>query len=341
MTIGGTYDLKVGYSCNNNCIHCVVRPNIENLCSCSKKDLTYKEILDCINSEECRKAQTIVITGGEPTVRKEFIRIIKYIHLNYPKKSIALQTNARKLSPYIKELYNLKVNIMYVVAVHSSDEKVHNLIVGNKNENISPYKETMNSIKEIKKYYKDFKNAARVEIVLSRINYKTLPKTIFDLYSMGINRIGISYPHLDGYYMNHGPEKVREIGLSYNDIQPYIPKIYELAIKYRDLRLSFEEFPRCIWRDSNNKLLVLPKNIDALAPIKSEQISVKYPGQQTKTNFLDTWKKMHSYCNECFNCICKKNCCGVWMEACNSYDDLGVKPINQNEYIEGEDNTCI
>ena len=70
-----SYDLKVGYSCNNRCKHCVIAGNKVHKIECNESiDLSFEEIKSLIE-ENCRdNVNRIVLTGGEVTIR---LRVIK------------------------------------------------------------------------------------------------------------------------------------------------------------------------------------------------------------------------------------------------------------------------
>ena len=80
-------DLKVGYTCNNNCRFCVVADKRKF------GDLTTKELKK--QMEEGRKTcEDIVFTGGEPTIRKDIFELVRYAKkLKFD--TIQIQTNGR------------------------------------------------------------------------------------------------------------------------------------------------------------------------------------------------------------------------------------------------------
>ena len=72
-----TYDLKVGYSCNNRCKHCVIEDSKDKLVSQNTTvDLSTDECLKQIEFAFEKGAQYIVLTGGEVTIRKDFKMLI-------------------------------------------------------------------------------------------------------------------------------------------------------------------------------------------------------------------------------------------------------------------------
>lgn len=342
MNIGvnNYFDLKVGYSCNNKCFHCVVEPSRLSLVdNNSKINQSYKDIIDVINSDECKSSSMITITGGEPTLRKDFARIIKYITDNYPKKSINIQTNGRLLAPHLEYFKTLSDSIAYTIAMHSKDEILHNKIVNcGDNESGNAYRETLATLETLKNVYGDFKSVARIEIVLSSLNYKTIPDTLEWLLSNGYNAVGLSYPHLDGFYEYFGKEKVKEIGISYTQLKEILPQLHKIAKEYPECDILFEEMPLCMWRDEDNNLLETLKNIRAMK-LKGDSVFVKFIDKDL-FKFNETWDDMHMHTKKCAFCACKNSCEGVWYESVEAFGEDGFMPITEAEYLKlrGEQN---
>ena len=73
-------DIKLGYACNNHCIHCVIqnqKQRAEEVRGTSTRptEESKQEILKSYHTG----CKAIVVTGGEPTIRSDFGEIIKYI----------------------------------------------------------------------------------------------------------------------------------------------------------------------------------------------------------------------------------------------------------------------
>lgn len=84
-------DIKVGFDCNNDCLHCV---------TADKRRfgrLTATRIKEEIAFYKDHPEATLVITGGEPTIRQELAEVIHYARgLGFTR--IEIQTNARRLA---------------------------------------------------------------------------------------------------------------------------------------------------------------------------------------------------------------------------------------------------
>jgi|GEM_PF-2083278 len=333
---GRIYDIKLGYSCNNSCFHCVVEANAMKIkdqnSSCF--DLKYSDIVTIIKSEDFYNSDTIVLTGGEATLRRDLVRIITYIHEGFPRKKVILQTNGRYLKEILKSIKDTAVNIQYVIALHSMRAELHNKICGygERTEEPSPFHETWNSIEEIKRLYGSFDNIARIEIVLSSLNLFDIEASVKALYKNSIRTIGVSYPHLDGHY-NTDAAWAKKVGFSYAELKAILPSLYRFAEENPDLKLLFEEVPKCMWRDEEGNILKPIENIESMDHIHlRSNITVNYPNYLNK-DFLKSYEELHvkvEACNECFN----KQCCrGVWFEAAEMFGEDGFIPISKEELM--------
>ena len=119
-----TYDLKVGYSCNNRCKHCVIDDSKDMLLNKAVSiDLTTNECMEQIDEMLKKRITSIVLTGGEVTIRKDFSELIKKcVDSNL---LITVQTNGRKLNDVkiINAIKDVK-NIKFVIALHGKVQKL-------------------------------------------------------------------------------------------------------------------------------------------------------------------------------------------------------------------------
>jgi Arylsulfatase regulator (Fe-S oxidoreductase) len=320
--VSKVYDIKLGYSCNNHCLHCVIEPNVRHLERIGEKiDSSYGEIIECLNSSEFKAADSVVITGGEPTLRKEFIRIIKYISINFPEKVIIVQTNGRLLNRHLAELKKISNKIQYVVAVHGTEE-VHNLVTGNRGGN--PFRETWESLRKIKEVYGDFNSVARIEIVWSSYNIEDTVKCTRMLFENGFTSIGYSYPHMDGKYENDSSE-ARRLGFPYSKLLPILEQLYDLSVEYSQSRLTFEEVPLCMFRRQSGQKLAISNKFTSIGHNRASA-TVKFPGMKL-TNFDSEFARMHRKVPECSRCRYDSSCLGVWYEAVALYGSEGFLPV--------------
>jgi len=315
------FDLKLGFSCNNNCVHCVVEDK-RNILS---KDLTFEEIKN-IEKTKIRtltpKPDGVVLTGGEPTIRKDFVSIVKYFSENG--YEVHLQTNGTGLADenIIKEIKPYMTQVL--IAIHSMDENVHNNVVRDKKGIM--FKKTYQALLNLIKHQIPFET----QTVLSKYNIDTLYDTYKKIQELKPKVwMHMTYPHpLGNAYSKDVALKYsaikNEIQRCFKDFGPYlvteaIPLCYiypyEKTIGYNsDLEIASQiyEIPR-IGLDPSNKNNGNNKLID------KDGLSYNY-------NINDLTSKLKGKkCGECdFNDICP----GVWKEYFDFYKkELDLYPI--------------
>lgn len=159
--------LELSFRCNHNCVHCYVLHPPEG------KELTYLEICDILDTIVSEGCLFLLITGGEPLIRSDFLDIYKYAK----KKGliITLFTNGtlitEEIANYLKEWPPNKVEITLhgitketyekITGIKGSFKKcmkgIHLLMERNINLNLKTMAMTLNKdeIWDIKRYVKD------------------------------------------------------------------------------------------------------------------------------------------------------------------------------------------
>jgi len=318
---GHGFDLKLGYSCNNNCRHCVIKPNLwkieretpakvkhsgEKGMVCGK-DLSFDDVVnDIFRSHDFLQSTSVVLTGGEPTVRPDFIKILRWLYYNRPDMQVSLQTNGRMLSDIelVKKMRRYTRNFYAVVAIHGPEE-VHNYIVNNRKDKGNPYLETVAAIHNLREIFKDSPSfGIRTEIVLSNYNYGCLFENIVEQHQkMGIKEIGISYPHLDGFDADY----VSKVAPKMKDLIPLLKKINGYLKEHPDLSVAIEEIPLCIYAQFTNSLMIEDMSI------RQDNVKVAYLEQITD-DFYQLWLNSHKKTCNCCRCAFNDYCVGVWWE---------------------------
>lgn len=285
-------DIKLGYSCNNQCIHCVIQ-NQKQRAEAVRGTITRpteeskQEILKSFHTG----CKAIIVTGGEPTIRSDFTEIVKYI------KSlgmlVSVQSNGRKFSDkmFVKEAAEF-IDVC-VIALHGSTQSIHDRIT----RVAGSFYETMEGIRNLR--------AKKVKIwgkvVLSKLNYTDVLNIVKLFAELEIYDINIAFPHACENILEHYDEVVPR----YDEIREHI----ENCIQYSEsikMNLDFEtilpcalsrHYPINYFSDLKNNLDVELKQIDS-APINWNEIR--------KTN-----KKKLRICDACnYNDICE----GYWLE---------------------------
>ncbi len=314
-----TLDLKLGISCNNNCRHCVIKPIVYEVkdrhpdsvvvdmgigMQCSR-DLKFMEVIDILDKVDNRTAN-IVITGGEPTIRKDLVGILKWIYFNKPHTDIAMQTNGRNLCDInlVKAIRRYTRDPSFAVAMRGLEE-THNFIVNNRKEKGNPFKETVQGIRNLISVF-DRIERIRTEIVASSYNIDELFETVkFHYEDLGVRLVGISYPHLCDY----SPETINEVAPDFSKFIRVMDEINQYIQIHEDLSVIIEEAPFCAFNQLKGEI-----KLDSFENRCKEDVRLNLIGEE-QNNFHTFWLNDHAKYRKCKDCLIDKECVGVWKES--------------------------
>ncbi len=312
------FDLKVGFTCNNNCVHCVIADKKKIF---EQVDLTTEEIEDIIVNK-VPKGATVNITGGEATIRKDFEHIINFI---YEKGfRITLQTNGTGLADeeLVKRIGNKIDHVL--LAIHSFDEETHNKIVNDSTG--SMYKKTMKAFNNFIKFGVKF----ATQTVISSYNINNLFDTYTNIQKLVPGIImHMTYPHLMGNaWKNHDI-----VAPKYSSIRKQLTKCFKYFAPY----IYVEAVPFCyIYPYQQN--IAYNYDLRCFERGKSMGVDPSLPSDNNHyvkngimqdydaANYNDRLKGPR-----CKECIFDYTCPGVWKEYIDLYkNELDLYPILAN-----------
>jgi len=268
--------INIGYSCNNRCIFCYN----ENKRNCKKYPST-KEIINKINLSRLSEKKDLEFIGGEPTIRKDFLKIIKFAKKS-GFKTIKFTTNGRMLSNYnyAKKIIEAGANNI-IFSIHGNSEILHDSLTRSNGS----FKEMCQGIDNLKKI--GFKNIESNTVIVKQ-NYKNLPKIAEMISNLGINKSNFIFVN-----PNEGGSKTNyfEIVPTYEETSKYINKTLNLGIKKGIKNWHIKDFPLCFINKEN-------------------QIYINKKHKEKKSYNTEKFKK--SYITKCRKCNLKNKCKGYW-----------------------------
>lgn len=219
--------------CNNNCIICPLERDKDF----SLHRLSVKEIKKRIDAIP-KKTSHINISGGEPTILKDdFFKILEHCREALPSTRISILTNARMFyyKVFASKLRRIcPKNIEIVAALHSFDEKTHNLIAGSEG-----FKQTIRGIKNML----DLGLEVEIRVVINKFNYKQLPQ-ISEFISQNFqsaDRVCFLYMELTG----RARENLEKSYIPYQKIMPYLERAGDILEKCH-IHFRLYHFPLCV-----------------------------------------------------------------------------------------------
>ena len=281
-------DIKVGFQCNNRCLFCI--QGNKRFTAPNKSDKEIKAILKKMKKDH----DSVVFTGGEPTVRKELIDWVKYAKkLDY--KFIQIQSNGRMFSykDYCKALIKAGAN-EFSPALHGSNVKIHDSLT----QASGSFKQTVQGIKNLR----ELDQYILTNSVITKMNYKDLPNLAKLLVDLKVNQFQFAFMHINGIIAKN-PQLIEKIVPRYQESMPYIKKGVDIGAKAR-IKVMIEAIPYCFMK-GYEKYISEPY-IPSASVVDNEMILTDYDSYRKNKG-----KTKGPQCKECkYNKICE----GPWRE---------------------------
>lgn len=300
-------EIKVGFSCNNNCMHCVISDKIH------ERDLKLGEIKQLVNDYIQKYGQIqLTLTGGEVTLRKDFAELMSF--LKEKKESgevvfVDMQTNARQLSVEEKLHAALPVVDFYLIALHSNRADVHDEITGA----VGSFEQTTSAISKIVSAGGTEKIA--IQTVINRKNYQHLDDIYRFVYEeFGLKECNITFPHPIGICLD------KDVVPTYREVTPYVNKALSYCLK-NDIYPFIEALPYCVFNPVNRQYAHDFYN-------QREISSIGFAGEKDGTvDYAAVYDDGHAKYNNCMHCTYESECEGVWKEHKELYPDEDLLSI--------------
>lgn len=322
MDLNKYFDLKVGFKCNNYCVHCVITDKKDT------EDYTTEEIKKIIDGVDTD--YIIGFTGGEATIRKDFPELCRYA--KEKGHEVSLQTNGTMLGNR-KFAESLVGNLDYILlAIHSHIPEVHNKIVDCPSR-LNMYEKTIQGLKNSVELGFD----VVTQTVISNYNIKDLPET-YDFIQEIAPGIGmnLTYPHPNGNAFHNA-----------NDILPRFSDIHEYLLKILSRHASLinvEAIPICYLYPYHDKVAhnfdsdiiderrtELRSGIDRANSIEGNDSFDERGFVQDYNDVNKTEKRKGPLCKEC---VFNSQCAGVWKEYVQFFKDrFDLFPIKEEDLV--------
>jgi MoaA/NifB/PqqE/SkfB family radical SAM enzyme len=220
-------DLKVGYSCNNMCRHCVQGDKRHRI-----RDKTPEEIAAELKEVRSRGIRSVVFTGGEATVRPDIIEQVALAReLGY--EVIQVQTNARMFSSAKFTKCMVEAGMTELAsALNGHIPELHDYI----SRVPGAWKQTVQGIKNVREYGIPVLS----NTVVTRPNYRFLKEIAELLLGLGVVQYQLAFVHPAGRAWTDFDQLVPNITLA----APYIHRGLDPGIE-RGVRVMSEAMPFC------------------------------------------------------------------------------------------------
>lgn len=230
-------DICVWNKCNNRCVMCT---NPEDFWESNvyTREFLEKRLSDL--GEKIKAEESILLTGGEPTIHPQFLEVLQFARANCPACHIDLLSNGRRFfyGDFTREV--MKISDMTIaVALHGFSDGSHDRIT----RSPGSFKQTIGGLKNILNFRNSkLRQIVEIRVVVHKLNYQQLPEILcFIKRKLSVvDRVVLIFMEVEG----QGSGNFKKIGLKYSQFHPYFRKIERFVRKFNNFRLY--HFPLCV-----------------------------------------------------------------------------------------------
>ena len=318
-------DLIVGHTCNNRCLHCFMEMTIKRLKENEEPfDKTLSQLKNSIEKHAKDNYETITFTGGEATIRADFLELARYVKTQG--MSVSIQSNGRAFADidFTKKIMKIEPDLSVLIPIHSHNEDIHDKITQVKGS----FKQTVSGIKNLVE--SGCKNINLMTVVYC-LNYKDLENIVEFVEKIGCKRINMSAPQMEGNpYIDW-----KKMAVSHSKIAPYLKNAIGRGIVL-GIDVKYDAIPFCFMKgyekyNSDIEISIIPY-------IKGDE-SIREDKKKESVIF-DLEIGRHTKPKVCKSCKYYNVCMGVWKRypvifGVSEFKALpGDKITNTKEFIE-------
>lgn len=243
-------DIPVWNKCDNRCVMCTNEPSFARQAASHyglrgqigklERWLKGRRPVYLKNSGD---AGFVSLTGGEPTLHPDFMKLIAYFRRRLPRTPITMLSNGRRLGsrPFAEKFCAAaRPPFSVAIALHGPDARVHDPVTGVKGS----FRQTMAGLRNMLSI--PGAPALEIRLVLHRRNIRSLERTLGLLLRefprTSAYRVTAIHYEIEGMSLaNHG-----KLSLRLSDSAAALGRAMPLMRKFGDFRLY--HFPLCVVR---------------------------------------------------------------------------------------------
>ncbi|MDD4931501.1 MAG: radical SAM protein [Candidatus Colwellbacteria bacterium] len=229
-----TLFLNIGYECNNNCIFCYEGETDSKV---SYPKISLEEICQTL-AAAVLEYEMVVFLGAEPTLRPDFVDILRYAK-DIGFKKISFSTNGRRFNDpdFARDVSASGVDCI-VFSIAGGDAETHD------SETRAPgsFNEMVGGLRNMVKFSGG--PVISVSFTLNKGNYGTLEKAIDLLSEIGVDEVTLR----NTYPLSHRTFGKEDLIMKMSDLSGYIIGVLEKRNFFANppFRLFLQEFLPCV-----------------------------------------------------------------------------------------------
>ena len=294
-------DIKTGFLCNNNCLFCVQGPEKKKFGNKSTKELK------AIIKKAKKGCDTIVFTGGEPTIRKDLIELVALAKtLGF--RTIQIQSNGRMFvyEKFCKDIVAAGAN-EFALALHGHTPQLHNYLTG-----AESFRQIVGGIKTLKK----MGQVVITNTVITKSNYRHLPEIAKILIGLGVDQLQFAFVHPLGAAGRNFDSIVPRMEM----VAPYLKKATDVG-RVLNKKVMTEGIPFCFldgYEDGISETVMPDIKIFEQIEVIDDYAKIRITNDKAKGP-------------KCAKCIYKDICEGPWKEYPQVFGWDEFRPVNKKK----------
>jgi len=212
-----TVHFDITKKCNSNCIYCLATELMKG-----KEDLSTETILNVISQLPDLGAWLLILSGGEPFIRKDIFEILKYT--DDLEILTQILTNGTLITKDVAKKLSKINRLFFQVSLDSYIPEHHNF----HRRMPDGYERTMQGIQNLTEHGM----IPEIAMVISQKNYDDMEKSVDYFHK----KFGIKYFRVGpvSTYRGRGVDVKKDLGLSIDQMRRAGKKVLEMSKKYGD-----------------------------------------------------------------------------------------------------------
>lgn len=308
--------LAISYKCNQRC----------SFCPCSKEEAKYpfvalpelkKTAAEFVSEQNI---DTIVISGGEPTIHPNFIEFLRFTTKELGLHTVVLSNGERYSDIQFIDQINEQADISRLTAIttiHSQNPDEHEAINGSKGS----FKRSTNGLRNLCAIGAD----VIIKHCITKKNYKELEQFYLFVDEAFPPEICIQLCSID--YCGMDASEIEAHMLSFVDLQPYLEKMFDLYIANRN-----EGSERYMYAINMPFCACDPYYWDILTPCSDTYSGYASPnseGEAVKQKNIES--NVGTLADACSHCAAAELCPGTYRTAFEYFGNRIIRPYPMEE----------
>ena len=310
-----TLFLSPDYRCNERCIFCPCAENARQYHPLSLEEM--RESLDMAMKNPC--VEMVLLSGGEPTLRKETLSFIKYVRTKNIKWGILSNSLKFASKTFLNEFIDVTgTSFELTTAFHSYDPKQHNMITQVPDSFEKSLQGVMNLI--------EVGINVTIKYVINKMTFSELPEYATWIYNTFSDNIPWVICNID--VCGIALKNRNKTAIPFSESKPFVEKALDKVIEFsrqgRMRNVNIFNTPLCC---------IDPYYWPFLKKGEGGIISaLRLPYEKKEDNYLkvNLMGDGGAIFASCSQCVLQGKCPGTWSNTGELYEN-DLKPFKQDE----------